>query len=163
MRGILPLLSLAVVAGCMGSGDTGTFTLHATDAPDNIGDFTVLNVTVDAITLTSKDGEATEYNASADTFDLTQLTNGNLTTIFSDEVPVGNYTRLDLHISNATGVLHADNSTVSVQVPSGRLFLNTAFEVAAGQETEFVFDIQVHMQGNGDYMFKPNADGSGPR
>lgn len=164
MRAILlaaALLPLASLAGCTGSGETGTFTLHATDAPDNIGDFSFLNVTVDSIALTSKDGEKHDYNASAETFDLTKLTSGNTTTLFSDDVPVGNYTRLDLHISNATGTLAADHSTVSVKAPSGRLFLNTAFEIDAGKETVFLFDIQVNKLGNGDYQFTPNADGSG--
>lgn len=164
MRVILPALAtIALLAGCMGSGDTGTFTLHATDAPDDIGDFLYLNVTVDRIELKPKDGDAASYNASAPTFDLTKLTNGNVTTLFSDEIPVGNYTKLDLFISNATGTLVGDGSTVSVKAPSGRLFLNTAFEIAAGEETQFLFDIQVHQVGNGDYQFKPNADGSGPK
>lgn len=163
LRKLLASSVLAVaIAGCT-SADTGTFTLRVTDAPDNIGDFSYLNVTVTGITLTAKDDSKVELNASAPTFDLTKLTSGNTTTIFSDEVPVGNYTRLDLFFENASGVLAADNSTVSVKAPSGRIFLNTAFEIAAGAETEFLFDVQVHKLGNDEYQFKPNADGSGPR
>jgi hypothetical protein len=52
---------------------------------------------------------------------------------------------------------------VDVKLPSGRLFVDSPFEIAAGKETNFVFDVQVHKEGNGSYVFKPNAGGSGPR
>jgi hypothetical protein len=159
---ILALLSLAVLlAGCTSSG-TGTLNLHVTDAPDAIGDFAFLNVTVEKITLTPKDGKAKEYAPSHATFDLTQLVGGNLTTLFAGKVDAANYSKLELTISNATGVLK-NGSTVSVKAPSARLFLTTSFEVAEGKETDFTFDIQVHQEGNGDYIFSPNATGSGPK
>lgn len=160
---ILPLLALvALAAGCASPG-SGTFTLQVTDAPDDIGDFTTLNVTVDKIVLKPKEGSQLERTASSSTFDLTKLTSGNVTTLFSGAVPVGNYTKLDIVISSATGTLAANGSSVAVSVPSGRIFLNTAFEVAEGKETTFLFDVQVHQEGNGDYALKPNADGSGPK
>jgi hypothetical protein len=151
-------LVAALLAGCS-SGGTGTFTLKATDAPDNIGDFKSLNVTVTSIDLTMKDGGQKSYAPSHGTFDLTQLTSGNTTTLFHDQVTAGNYTRLELKIKDATGVLKA-GGTVSVKAPSGTLFVNTAFTVDSGKETTFTFDIQVHQEGNGSYIFKPNASGS---
>lgn len=157
------LLASLAFAGCMGSADEeGTFVLRVTDAPDAIGDFAFLNVTVETIRLTTKDNETRELAPSNETFDLTKLVSGNTTTLFNGSVPAGNYTRLDLYFRDARGILRADGSEVEVAAPSGRIFLNTAFTIAQGQETEFLFDIQVQQQGNGDYQFKPNADGSGP-
>lgn len=163
MRGS-PLLIAALVvllAGCASSDGTGRFALHVTDAPDDIGDFSFLNVTVSKIELTAKDGGKRELDPATATFDLTKLVSGNTTTLFNGTVPVGNFTRLDLSLADALGTLQ-DGSRVEVQVPSGRIFLNTAFEIAEGQETSFLFDIQVNQEGNGDYALKPNADGSGP-
>ena len=161
MRAIaLTLLSTLLLAGCTSSG--GTLNLHVTDAPDNIGDFAVLNVTVEKITLTSKDGKDKEYAPSSGTFDLTKLTSGNVSTIFGGKVDGGNYTKLTLQIKDAKGVLKADGSQVDVKAPGGKLFLTTSFEIADGKETDFLFDVQVHQEGNGSYAFQPNATGSGP-
>lgn len=165
MRAGLPILLLSsflVLAGCTSSG-TGTLALHVTDAPDNIGDFSSLNVTIDKITLTSRDGGTSDHTPASTTFDLTQLTNGNLTTLFNGSVAVGNYTKLTLHVSNAQGVLKASGQQVDVKTPSDQLFLTTSFQITQDQETNFLFDIQVHMEGNGDYILKPNATGSGPK
>lgn len=160
---LLPLLlaPALLLAGCTG-GDTGTLNLRVTDAPDAIGDFSSLNVTVEKITLTGKDGGTKDYTPSSGTFDLTKLTSGNVTTIFGGAVDAGNYTKLTLHVKDAKGVLAADGSQVDVKAPSGQLFLTTQFEVAQGKETDFLFDIQVHQQGNDAYIFQPNATGSGP-
>jgi hypothetical protein len=158
----LALASFAILlSGCTSSG-TGTLNLHVTDAPDNIGDFSSLNVTVEKITLTGKDGKSKEYAPSNATFDLTQLTNGNLTTLFRGSVDAGNYSKLELSIKDAKGVLRAGNASVDVKAPGGKIFLTTSFEVAEGKETDFTFDIQVHQEGNGSYIFQPNATGSGP-
>lgn len=162
---ILLAFALLPLAGCMSDGE-GRFVLHVTDAPDNIGDFASLNVTVERIVLSKKtdagvEGGSVTHAPATSTFDLTKLTNGNVSTIFRDGVEAGSYGKLTLHVANATGVL-LDGTTVAVKAPSGRLFLNTDFTIEEGQETEFLFDIQVHRTGNGEYQFKPNADGSGP-
>lgn len=163
MRALILLIALAplTLSGCTGD-DSGPFSVLVTDAPGNIADFSSLIVTVDTITLTGADNETDDLAPSSPTFDLTKLTEGNVTTLFNGSVDEGTYSRLDLHFSNATGVLKADNSTISVKAPSGRIFLNTPFTVSAGNETSFLFDIEVHKVGNGDYQFKPNAGTSGP-
>ncbi|MEA3202494.1 MAG: hypothetical protein QOI63_160 [Thermoplasmata archaeon] len=160
-RILLPalLMVIASLAGCAGS-DTGTFTLHATDAPDDIGDFSALTVTVTSIDLTMKGGGVTSYAPSSSTFDLTKLTSGNTTTLFHDQVKAGNYTRLELKVQDASGILKAGGKAAAVKAPSGTLFVLQDFTVAAGRETTFTFDLQVHMEGNGSYIFKPNAGGS---
>lgn len=160
MRTLVPALTLALalLAGC--TSGTGTLTVHATDAPDNLGDFSSLTVQVAHINLQDAGGKAQSFTPATSSFDLTKLKNGNLTTLFHDQVPAGNYTYLEIEISSATGVLKATGQSVDVKAPSNRIFLNTHFEVKAGQETNFVFDVQVHMVGNGDYQLKPNATGS---
>lgn len=157
-------LSATLLAGCASNSgaSTGTLRLQVTDAPDAIGDFSALNVTVEKITLTAKDGKDKDYEPSNGTFDLTRLVNGNMTSLFAGKVDAGNYTKLTLHVKDAKGTLKSGGQSVDVKAPSGQLFVNGGFEVAEGKETSFVFDIQVHQQGNGGYIFQPNATGSGP-
>jgi hypothetical protein len=142
-----------------GTGGTGTFVLKVTDAPDDIGDFTALIIGVSAIRLTG-DGVNGSYAPSTYFFDLVQLTNGTTETLFAGEVAAGTYQRLELQVETAVGTLAASGSVVNVTLPGGRLFLNKPFTVAAGQETSFTFDIQVHQLGTGDYQLRPNAAGS---
>lgn len=158
---LAPALVLALLTGCTSSGN-GTLAVRATDAPDNLGDFSSLNVTVSSITLTKSDGGTKDYAPSAGTFDLTKLTSGNTTTLFSGAVDNGNYTKLTLHVGNGAGTL-TSGAAQSVKAPGDQLFLTSPFEVASGKTTTFTFDIQVVKRGNGDYNFQPNADASGPR
>lgn len=165
MRAILvaSLLTSLVFAGCAAEDPpTGQFALFVTDEPDDIGDFSALNVTVTRIELAGKDNKSAAYEPASRTFDLTTLVAGNVSTLFNGSVAAGDYKKLDLFISEAKGTLAADGSVVDVKVPSGRIFLNTDFTVAEGQTTEFLFDVQVHQTGAGEYQLKPNADGSGP-
>ncbi|MHB8603698.1 MAG: DUF4382 domain-containing protein [Thermoplasmatota archaeon] len=161
MRGTLLLMATLVaaplVAGCTSSGN-GTLTVAATDAPDNLGDFSALTVTVSAIEVFGANGP-TSYAPSTPTFDLTKLTSGNVSTLFSGPVPPGNYSKLQLDISSGTGTLKSGGAA-DVKAPGGKLFLALAFTVASGKETKFTFDIQVVKLGNGGYNFQPNATGS---
>lgn len=168
LAALLVLLPL-VLAGCTGGDGAGTFRLHVTDEPDDIGDFAHLNVTVAQIVLHAKgedDPNSTRGQVATSprngTFDLTRLTNGNVTTIFEGNVPAGAYGKLTLVLlGGARGVL-LNGTEVDVKAPSNRLFLNADFTIAEGEETDFLFDVQVHRTGNGEYQLKPNATGSGP-
>jgi hypothetical protein len=156
----MPLVAIALLtlAGCLSSG-SGTLDVQATDAPDNLDDFRHLNVTVTSIVIRMKDGGDKSYTPSSSTFDLTTLNGGTTKSLFKDDVPAGNYTRLELKVQDAMGDLKAGGS-VAVKAPSGTLFLNRGFTVEEGKTTTFVFDIQVHKLGNGGYNFQPNASGS---
>ena len=146
-----------LLSGC--ASKSGTLAVQASDAPDDLGDFSSLTVHVDRITIQGNGGNHS-YAPANPTFDLTQLHDGNVTTLFNGTVAAGNYTYLELHITSASGVLKAGGAAIDVKAPSSRIFLNTHFEVAAGHQTTFLFDVQVHKVGNGDYQLKPNAAGS---
>lgn len=159
----LPALAAALLllAGCASNSGSGTLAVQATDAPDDLGDFSSLTVHVDSIAIHG-DGSGSNhtYAPASPTFDLTQLHDGNVSTLFNGSVPAGNYTYLELHIQSASGVLKQGGAAIDVKAPSSRIFLNTAFTVASGKQTTFTFDVQVHKLGNGDYQLKPNASGS---
>jgi hypothetical protein len=160
--GIPILATLACLAiassGCSGS-DSGTLAVHATDAPDNIGDFSSLTINVDAIRVQGPAGNQS-YSPAHPSFDLVTLTNGNLTTLFNGTVAAGDYNYLEIHITSADGVLAEGGSHVSVAVSSSRIFLNSHFTVTAGKQTDFVFDIHVLKEGNGQYRLLPSANTS---
>lgn len=148
---------VAMLAGCTAS--SGTLTVQATDAPDNIGDFTSLTIDVSSIEAKSGDG-VKSFTPAHGSFDLVKLQAGNLTTLFKDQVPAGNYSKLELVITKATGVLKADGKSVDVKAPKGSIFLPGSFTVEAGKETVFLFDIHVVAKGSGEYSLQPNAGGS---
>lgn len=161
MRRILAstaLLLTALLSGCASSG-TGTLDVQATDAPDNLGDFANLMITVSSIDVQGSGG-AHSYNPSHPTFDLTKLKDGNTTSLFRDQVAVGNYSKMEFKISSAVGILNSNGTQVDVKVPSGTMFVNQHFAVSEGSTTTFVFDIHVVRQGNGGYSLQPNASGS---
>ena len=154
---VLSAALLLGLAGCSASG-SGTLAVQATDLPGNIADFSSLNVTVTAIEVTMQGGGQTSYAPSHGSFDLTKLTNGNLTTLFKDSVKVGNYSKLSLRVSDANGALKT-GGRATVKAPGGALSVEHSFTVKAGKETTFVFDVVVHMEGDGSYIFQPNATG----
>lgn len=159
---LLSIASLACLcvlsAGC--ASKSGTLAVQATDAPDDLGDFSSLTVHVDRITVHGDGISNKSYTPASPTFDLTRLHDGNLTTLFNGSVAAGTYTYLELHIQSAQGTLKSGGGSVQVAAPSSRIFLNTHFTVEEGKQTTFVFDVQVHKLGNGDYQLKPNAAGS---
>ncbi len=157
------LMTAAALAGCAAGGE-GTVGVHVTDAPGAIGDFASLTIVVSAIEMKSKDKDGADKDASyapaSPTFDLVKLVNGNLTTLFRDPVPAGNYSKLELVIASATGVLKSNGSTVTVKAPKGSIFLPVKFTVEAGKDVDFLFDVHVVAKGSGDYSLQPNAGGS---
>lgn len=154
----------AALAGCAGSDGKGTLNIHVTDAPGAIGQFESLEVEVSSIVLKHKGGDGAEktdsYTPDDRTFDLTRLTDGNVTAIFGGSVANGTYTRIEFEVAKATGVLKDGGRTVPVDAPKGSIFVNTQFTVGDGSEVHFVFDIHVVEKGNGGYSLQPNAGGS---
>jgi filamentous hemagglutinin family protein len=123
---------------------------------DAIGDFTSLTAHVTSIDVTAQGGGTTSLSPKTSSFDLTKLTSANQS-LFNGSLAAGTYSRVELKIASASGVLRASGQTVNVSVPSGGLFLNDNFTIAAGKTTTFLFDIQVHKLGNGGYQFFPST------
>jgi len=151
-------LTALALSGCTGSGD-GTLTVQATDAPDNLGDFSSLTIEVSSIDVTGPHG-VQSYTPATSSFDLTKLASGNTTTLFHGSVANGTYSKVEFVIAKATGVLKSSGQSVDVGAPKGSIFLPQQFTVGAGQETTFLFDIHVVAKGNGAYALAPNAGGS---
>ena len=78
-------------------------------------------------------------------------------------VEPANYTSMELYVETVEASI--DGETVDVKVPSEKLQLTKPFTVAPGQNTEFVFDIQVVLRGNEQnnqgYILRPNIGASG--
>lgn len=143
-----------VFAGCLAGGD-GNLEFQVTDQPSAIDDFEELLVTPTSVQV-HKAGDGDEDNDSEDgewltfetddTFDLTQLTNGNVTTLVNASLEAGRYTQVRLMVESADGTLK-DGSEVTVDVPNGMLFIVKSFTIEEGKTTTFVLDINVVKSG----------------
>lgn len=160
------------LSGCMGGG-SGAFALHLSDAPNDIEDFSHLNVTITKVRVhaTGSDNSTgwSEFDPQSSRVDLTMLKGANETSLVAGTLKVGKYTFVELRISEAVGTFKDSDSgeQVAVQVPSGRLFLNHPFEVQAGKSVDFLFDVTVVKTGtlptSREYQLKPDAGNSGPK
>lgn len=139
------------VSGCFG-GEEGTLQFQVTDQPNAIGDFEELLVTPTSVEVhrgdggnESDEGEWLSFETD-ETFDLTQLTDGNVTTLVNASLEAGQYTQIRLIVESAEGTLN-DGSEVTVDVPNGMLFVIKPFTIEAGMTTTFTLDINVVKSG----------------
>lgn len=163
-------------SGCLTEGD-GNLEFQVTDQPSAIDDFEELLVTPTSVEVhkagdddnDSEDGEWLSFDTD-DTFDLTQLTNGNVTTLINASLEAGQYTQVRLLVESADGTLK-DGSQVDVDVPNGMLFIVKSFTIEEGKTTTFVLDINVVKSGGqgpseGSYRLTPvvgTTQASSPR
>lgn len=106
------------------------------------------------------DGEWIEHEVNA-TVDLTRLVGDNATKLDALEAPVGSYDKVFVYVSEINATLE-NGESVNVKLPSERLHINEQFDVSAGSNVSFVFDIAVHEAGNsGKYILKPVVSQSG--
>jgi hypothetical protein len=126
---------------------TGTFVLQVTDQPSAIGDFDQLNVTVSEVRLhkagneTNETGEWMILEPSNQTFDLTKLQDGNVTTIVNESIGTGEYTQVRLIVESTKGLVNG--TVVDVAVPSDTLKIVKSFTITENQTVTFIFDIHV--------------------
>jgi len=126
---------------------TGTFVLQVTDQPSAIGDFDGLNVTVSEVRLhkagneTNETGEWMILEPSNQTFDLTKLQDGNVTTIINESIGTGEYTQVRLIVESTKGLVNG--TMVDVAVPSDTLKIVKSFTITENQTVTFIFDIHV--------------------
>jgi hypothetical protein len=137
--------------GGSGSRIKGTLMMAITGSNEKITDFDHLNVTFNKARIFQAVNNSTESNwteVSLDnvTVDLTNLTSTNETIVANLSLDAGNYTKVELYVSQVLGIV--DGVEVDIKVPSGKLKIVGAFEVKANDTLEFVFDIHVVQKGH---------------
>ncbi len=138
------------------------FRFLVSDAPNDIGDFSTLVVTVDHITLLDKAGGDTliTFTPTVTDFDLVKLPGALTQQLWQGNVPDGQYTRVEIYISKIVGTLK-NGQTADVKLPSDKLQISIPFVVGADKLTSFTFDITANKTGQGKYILKPQAGDSG--
>lgn len=144
----------------------GNFAFYLSDAPNDIGDFLSLKVTIDSIDLKPKgNGAWVRITGIEQVADLVQLQGDRAIELWRGDVPAGDYAAVFLNISHVAGTLVDSDAPVDVFLPSERLHVNTAFTVNEHAPIEFVFDITVHRTGESGaiprYALSPQASESG--
>jgi Domain of unknown function (DUF4382) len=135
-------LGPTVILPAMFPAKTGTLNIKVTDAP--VQDLSSLNITVDSIEIHQQETDQWINVTIIDgqvTFDLVKLRNVTQDAAI-DELPLGNYTKVRMHILSATAKIDGGD-VITVRFPSGKLDIIVHFEVKAGQTTAVILDIQV--------------------
>ena len=147
------------------TGEDGTATENGTATETEAGDGTETEGESETEDEASDDeGDRGFYVLDLDspTVDLTQVVGEVAEPIFDGELEAGSYQKLELHVEDVEGIV--DGEEVEVKVPSDKLQLTKPFEVRAGEELDFVFDINVVKRGNqASYNLKPVISQSGVR
>ena len=148
------------------SDPSGNFVFLLSDAPNDIGDFSSLEVTIDSIDLKPLgNGRWVRITGINPAADLVQVQGDLAFELWRGEIPDGDYSAVFLNITHIEGTLVDSRGPVEVTLPSERLHVNTNFTVGGGTPTEFVFDITVHRAGwSGNisrYVLSPQASESG--
>ena len=96
----------------------------------------------------------------AATVDLTTVVGEKAVGVFDGELDPDRYGMIELHVADVDGIV--DGEPVDVKIPSGTLKLPASFDLAAGDELVFVFDISVINRGRtGRYNLLPVIGESG--
>lgn len=87
----------------------------------------------------------TEVELDNVTVDLTNLSATNETIVGNLSLDAGNYTKIELFVSDVVGIV--DGEEVEMFVPSSKLKIVGDFELEANETAEFTFDIDVVQRG----------------
>jgi hypothetical protein len=143
-------------------GDGGTVNFYVSDERNAIDAFAHLNVTISKVGFQrgGESGEWIERDVDDATVDLTRLQGANATMLERFDLPNGTYTKVFVHVSEVNGTV--DGEQVNVKLPSDKLHVNQQFEIGAGDDVDFVFDITVVEAGkSGKFVIKPVVSESG--
>jgi hypothetical protein len=139
----------------------GRFALFLSDQPSVIEDFSelIVNLSTARIYQARNASNITEIPLST-SVDLTQLTGSRSVEVLNISLEAGLYTRIELDVSGAYGIVNG--TRVNVTVPSDKLELVKEFTVVPSETTRFVFDIEVVRLGAmGEYNLLPVIARSG--
>jgi len=161
---------LVLVSGCVEektditSADTGNVKFTVGDVP--IETFDNVYITFSEIKIHEKmeddNGSWIVITQDETTVDLIQLHIDNETAIIGEaEIEVGNYSKIWIHVINATAVLNETSETVDLKVPSGWLKIQQLhlLNVEEGNNTvefDINLELSIHPAGkSGKYIFAP--------
>ena len=144
------LISAVIIAGLFVSGiqfpsfinrvQTGTLTVLLTDAPVDLDNLYVTITSLSVFGESSKIDLPLLNNQTELSFDLLALRNVT-ETISSAQLPVGNYSKMRMLVTNATAV-YPDGSSVDLKVPPGHIDIIIHFEVLGEAKTVVLIDMQ---------------------
>jgi hypothetical protein len=138
----------------------GNFAFYISDAPNAIGDFQSLELTISEVRLQQEDGEWVEFEPETERVDLTELQGDLAKQIWRGDLPQGRYTEAVLYISNTSYMLKDTGHNADIQPAGNRLHLEMPFEISDDPLTEFVYDITV-TNDSGRYRLQPEQEESG--
>ena len=146
--------------------EDGNFVFYLSDAPNDIGDFESLTVTIESIDLKPQGGGSwVSIVPIVAQSDLVQLQGDLAHELWRGNVPEGDYAAVFLRISTITGILASSGAEAVVTLPSDKLHVTSDFSVGGSAAIEFVFDITVHATGGASeparYVLQPQAEESG--
>jgi len=149
MKGITLVVVLLVIssamAGCMNTKESissGTLEVRIGDAPSK--NFSFVNITFSQIRVHRSGNNSGWTNISFEkkTVDLLALHKNNMTEIIGgDNISEGDYDKIWIVISKATGILSETKENVTFDVPSGDLKIQQLIDIKAGKTTTVIVDI----------------------
>jgi len=174
------IAAIALVSGlvsCGGSNGnsiegTGTVGILLTDMPADPALFVSINASIRKVELLGSEdnGRVTLYSGDVQTFDLLRLRNESIPFAFADDVPVGDYCKIRLTLSDLELVLaddtpddSTDNETYQPKLPGNDkldLVARGCFSVAPGEVVTLQLDIDagrsIHIvDNNKGFNFRP--------
>jgi len=145
---------LVLTCGCVeettegpeGETQTPTASLSFYVGDEYVDDFRFINITFSEVKLhnrTESENESWIYvNTDPKTIDLKTLHDSNATALINTiDIEIGNYTKLWINVTNATGILNENNESVNFTVPSGWLKIQQLhlFNVSKGNHSITVY------------------------
>jgi hypothetical protein len=142
------------------------FSLLISDEPNDIADFSSLEVTISSFGVQSagEPGDWQEFELEPPVVvDLTLLPGLNAVEIWNGFLPEGQYSKVFIYVDDVTGILK-NGEAVTTKLPSGKFHLSTPFAITAnGPTIDFVYDVTAVKAGqSGKYILKPQLSQSGP-
>ncbi len=150
-----------------GASANGNFIFLVSDDVNAIEDFSTVNVTIEKVALlqTGEQERWVEFTPLTEEFDLSLLPGDTTQELWRGDIPLGEYTRVVIYVSQVQGVLKATGETIDIKLPSNKLQVKIPFTVSADLVTTFTYDLTVVKTGNiqdgGKYLLKPQAGESG--
>jgi hypothetical protein len=141
------------------------FSLLISDEPNDIADFSSLEVTISSfgVLSTGEPGGWQEFELEpAVVVDLTLLPGLNAIEIWNGFLPEGQYRKVFIYIDDVTGTLK-NGEAVTTKLPSGKFHISKPFAITTdGSTIDFVYDVTAVKAGqSGKYILKPQLSQSG--